>query len=164
MLKQRRTLVTTTRLFEYFLTAHRKFLDSFIKSFSSKHESLSEYSSCILVSFFFKSVFLLFLTYTLIGMACGHDSFTFIWLLPVRACSRYSKKSVTVSCLSISEKGDHTTQKSNYISGKWKELKFRKWSIKWCWNILTKYNLLRWNFLSNCTKKFSRGSMEDKSK
>ena len=98
-------------------------------------------------------------------MACGHDSFTFIWLLPVRACSRYSKKkSVTVSCLSISEKGDHTTQKSNYISGKWKELKFRKWSIKWCWNILTKSNLLRRNFLSNCTKKFSRGSMEDKSK
>ena len=92
LLKQRRTLVTTTRLFEYFLTAHRKFLDSFIKSFSSKHESLSEYSSCILVSFFFKSHFLLFLTYTLIGMACGHDSFTFIWLLPVRACSRYSKK------------------------------------------------------------------------
>ena len=74
------------------------------------------------------------------------------------------KKSVTVSCLSISEKGDHTTQKSNYISGKWKELKFRKWSIKWCWNILTKSNLLRRNFLSNCTKKFSRGSMEDKSK
>ena len=41
---------------------------------------------------FLQISFLLFLTYTLIGMACGHDSFTFIWLLPVRACSRYSKK------------------------------------------------------------------------
>ena len=28
-------------------------------------------------------VFLLFLTYTLIVMVCGHDSFTFIWLLLV---------------------------------------------------------------------------------
>ena len=59
LLKQRRTLVTTTRLFEYFLTAHRKFLDSFIKSFSSKHESLSEYSSCILVSFSSNVIFTL---------------------------------------------------------------------------------------------------------
>ena len=64
------------------------------------------------------------------------------------------KNSVTVSFLSISEKGDHTTQKSNYISGKWKELKYRKWSIKWCWNILTKSNLLGEIFYPIAVKRF----------
>eukprot|EP00493_Phyllostaurus_siculus_P009504 UN09626 len=53
------------------------FLDSFRKSLISKHVSLSKYSNWILSFMFFsKSHFLLFLTYTLIGMSCCHDFFT----------------------------------------------------------------------------------------
>ena len=47
------------------------------KSFSSKHEVLSEYSNSILGVIFSRSqLFSLFLAYNLIGVSCGHDFFT----------------------------------------------------------------------------------------
>ena len=54
-----------------------KFLEAFEKSFSSKHEALSEYSNLILRFIFSKpQLFSLFLTYNLISVSCSRDFFT----------------------------------------------------------------------------------------
>ena len=51
------------------------------------------------------------------------------------------------------KKRDHMTHQSDYMLGKVKKVEiFKKWSLKWGWNILTKPHVLSWNFVFNVAK------------